>query len=123
MYARNALYFGHPKITATGRLDAQYPMGNTLTSSFEFFYEYECGGSWEANPESYIDAFSLANLRIGYESDNNWYAQACAESAFDDFTRDGYNANGGILPPHFCGPMRSLTIGVRAGMSWDYVSR
>ena len=87
MYAREALYFGHPKITATGKLDAHYPMGNgTLTSSFEFFYQDECGGSWEANPESYIDAFTLASLRAGYESDNNWYEQACAESVFDDFT-------------------------------------
>ena len=80
-------------------------------------------GSWEANPESYIHAFTLANLRAGYESDNNWCAQAFAESVFDDFTWDGYNANGGILPPHFFGPMRKLTIGVRARMSWDYVSR
>jgi iron complex outermembrane receptor protein len=45
--------------------------------------------------------------------------QAYAENVFDEFTWDGYNANGGILPSHFFGPMRPLTIGVRAGMSWD----
>ena len=62
-------------------------MGNgTLTVSFKFFYEDERGGSWEANSEGYIDAFSLANLRVGYESDNNWDAQACVESVLDDFT-------------------------------------
>ena len=41
------------------------------------------------------------------------------ENVFDEFTWDGYNANGGILPSHFFGPMRPMTIGVRAGMSWD----
>ena len=112
--------FWAPEITAAGKLDARYPMGNgTLTGSFEFFYEDERGGSWEANPEGYIDAFTIANLRVGYESDNNWYVQAYAENVFDEFTWDGYNANGGILPSHFFGPMRPLTIGVRAGMSWD----
>jgi iron complex outermembrane receptor protein len=112
--------FWAPEITAAGKLDARYPMGNgALTGSFEFFYEDERGGSWEANPEGYIDAYTIANLRVGYESENNWYVQAYAENVFDEFTWDGYNANGGILPSHFFGPMRPMTIGVRAGMSWD----
>ena len=112
--------FWAPEITAAGKLDMRYPMGNgALTGSFEFFYEDERGGSWEANPEGYIDAYTIANLRVGYESDNNWYVQAYAENVFDEFTWDGYNANGGILPSHFFGPMRPTTIGIRAGMSWD----
>ena len=45
--------------------------------------------------------------------------QAYAENVFDEFTWDGHNASGGILPSHFCGPLRPLTIGVRAGMNWD----
>ena len=60
-----------------------------------------------------------AKACLGYESDNNWHVQAYAENVFDEFTWDGYNANGGILPSHFFGPMRPLTIGVRAAMSCD----
>ena len=112
--------FWAPEVTAAGKLDAHFPVANgAITGSFEFFYEDERGGSWEANPEGYIDAYTIANLRVGFESDNNWYVQAYAENVFDEFTWDGYNANGGILPSHFFGPMRPLTIGVRAGMSWD----
>ena len=101
------------------RIQPTDPAVLDLTGSFEFFYEDERGGSWEANPEGYIDAFTIANLRVGYESDNNWYVQAYVENVFDEFTWDGYNANGGILPSHFFGPMRPTTIGIRAGMSWD----
>jgi iron complex outermembrane receptor protein len=56
---------------------------------------------------------------VGYESDNNWYVQAYAENLFNEFTWDGYNANGGIIPSHFFGPMRPRTIGIRTGISWD----
>ena len=112
--------FWAPEITAAGKLDARYPIANgAITGSFEFFYEDERGGSWEANPEGYIDSFVVANLRVTYESDDNWYIQGYAENVFDEFTWDGYNANGGILPSHFFGPMRPTTIGIRAGMSWD----
>ena len=45
--------------------------------------------------------------------------RAYAENLFDEFTWDGYNANGGILPSHFFGPQRPLTLGVMVGMSWD----
>jgi iron complex outermembrane receptor protein len=91
----------------------------SINSSFEISYESERGGSWEGNPEGMISSYSIANLRVGYESDNNWFVQAYAENLFDEFTWDGYNANGGILPSHFFGPMRPRTIGIRTGISWD----
>jgi len=110
--------FWAPEITAAGRLDANFPMGNgAITGAFEFSYEDERGGGWEANPEGYIDAYTVANLRIGYETDS-WYVSAYAENVFDEFTWDGYNANGGIIPSHFFGPMRPRTFGVMLGMNW-----
>ena len=90
-----------------------------LKSSIEVSYESERGGSWEGNPEGMIGSYAVTNLRIGYESDNNWYIQAYAENLLDEFTWDGYNANGGILPSHFFGPMRPRTFGIRTGISWD----
>lgn len=112
--------FWAPEFTAAAKIDAYFPIGGgAITGSFEMFYESERGGGWEDNPEGYIDAYTIANLRVGYESDNNWYIRAYAENLFDEFTWDGYNANGGILPSHFFGPQRPLTLGVMVGMSWD----
>lgn len=111
--------FWAPEFTAAGRLDANFPTRNgAITGAFEISYESERGGGWEANPEGYIDAYSIANLRIGYESNDNWYVRAYAENLFDEFTWDGYNANGGLLPSHFFGPQRPLTLGVMVGMNW-----
>jgi iron complex outermembrane receptor protein len=112
--------FWAPELTVAGKLDVEFPMQNgSINSSFEISYESERGGSWEGNPEGMISSYSVANLRVGYESDNNWYVQAYAENVFNEFTWDGYNANGGILPSHFFGPMRPRTFGIRTGISWD----
>jgi len=111
--------FWAPEFTAAGRLDANFPTSNgAITGAFEISYESERGGGWEGNPEGYIDAYSIANLRIGYESNDNWYVRAYAENLFDEFTWDGYNANGGLIPSHFFGPQRPLTLGVMVGMNW-----
>lgn len=112
--------FWAPKLTGAGKLDVDVPVnGGTIASSFEVSYESERGGSWEGYREGMIGSYAVANLRVGYESDNNWYVQAYAENLFNEFTWDGYNANGGILPSHFFGPMRPRTIGIRTGISWD----
>ena len=112
--------FWAPEITGAAKLDIDYPMSNgMLTGSLEMFHESKRGGSWEGNPEGMIGAYTITNLRVGYESNDNWYFEAYAENLFDEFTWDGYNANGGILPSHFFGPMRPLTFGIRTGMSWD----
>jgi len=112
--------FWAPEITAAGKLDAFFPMSDgAITGSFEISYEGERGGGWENLSETKIDAFAVANLRVGYESNNNWYVRAYAENLFDEFTWDGQNNNGGLVPSHFFGPMRPLTLGVMAGMSWD----
>jgi len=111
--------FWAPEYTFAGRIDGDFPVdGGAITGAFEISYESERGGGWENNPEGYIDAYSIANLRIGFESDDNWYITAYAENVFDEFTWDGYNANGGLLPSHFFGPMRPRTLGVMVGMNW-----
>ena len=112
--------FWAPEVTAAGKLDARFPIGGgDITGSFEMFYESERGGGWENLSETKIDAFAIANLRVGFESEDNWYVTAYAENLFDEFTWDGQNNNGGIIPSHFFGPMRPLTLGVMVGMSWE----
>ena len=98
-------------------MNARQEECDAITGAFEFSYEDERGGGWEANPEGYISAYTVANLRVGYETDT-WYVSAYAENVFDEFTWDGYNANGGIIPSHFFGPMRPRTFGVMLGMNW-----
>ena len=112
--------FWAPKLTGAAKLDIDVPVDNgTIATSFEVSYESERGGAWEGNREGIIGSYAIANLRVGYESDSNWYVQAYAENLFNEFTWDGYNANGGIIPSHFFGPMRPRTIGIRTGINWD----
>ena len=101
-------------------LDAYFPIsGGAITGSLEAFYEGEKGGGWEGIPENYIDAFTEVAARIGYESDAGWHIEAYVENLTDEFTWDGQNVNGGVLPSHFFGPKRPRTFGMRVGMTWE----
>jgi iron complex outermembrane receptor protein len=112
--------FWAPEWSAALMLDAYFPVkGGAITGSLEAFYEGERGGDWTDISQNYIDSYTEMALRIGYESDNNWHVQAYVENLTDEFTWDGQNANGGVLPSHFFGPKRPRTFGVRVGMTWD----
>ncbi|MEP5569098.1 MAG: TonB-dependent receptor [Halioglobus sp.] len=112
--------FWAPEWSAAMMLDANFPVsGGAFTGSLEAYYEGERGGDWTATPENYIDAYTDVALRAGYESENGWYVQAYVENLTDEFTWDGQNINGGVLPSHFFGPKRPRTFGMRVGMDWD----
>ncbi|TDG15435.1 TonB-dependent receptor [Seongchinamella unica] len=112
--------FWAPEWSAAFMLDAYFPMGNgAITGSLEAFYEDEKGGDWTGIPENYIDAFTEVAARIGYTSNNGWHIEAYVENLTDEFTWDGQNANGGVLPSHFFGPKRPRTFGMRVGMTWE----
>lgn len=112
--------FWAPEWSAAFMLDAYYPInGGAIVGSFEGFYEGERGGDWTDIPENYIDAYTELAARIGFESDDGWRVEAYVENLTDEFTWDGQNANGGVLPSHFFGPKRGRTFGVRLGMSWE----
>lgn len=112
--------FWAPEWSAAAVLDAYFPVGNgAITGNFEVFWEDERGGGWAGLNETMIDAAAIAALRVGYESDDNWYVEAYVENVFDEFKWDGQNNNGAIVPSHFFGPQRPRTFGVRLGASWD----
>ena len=112
--------FWAPEFSGAFVLDAIYPMdGGALTGSYEVFWEGERGGGWEDLNETKIDEYAEMAIRAGYESDNNWYVEAYVENLTDEFTWDGENNNGGMLPSHYFGPKRPRTFGMRAGLSWD----
>ena len=112
--------FWAPDFSYAGTLDFNYPLGSgELVASFEIFGEDERGGGWENLSETKIDSYAEMNLRIGYQSEAGWHVTGYAENINDEFTWDGQNNNGGIMPSHFFGPKRPRTYGVRLGMSWD----
>ncbi|WP_323846087.1 TonB-dependent receptor [Microbulbifer magnicolonia] len=112
--------FWAPEWSGAVVLDAHYPLGaGMLTSSLEIFWEGERGGGWEGLETTMIDPYQDVTLRLGYESDSNWRVDAYAENLTNEFTWDGLNNNGGVLPSHFFGPKRPRTLGLRFGMDFD----
>ena len=112
--------FWAPEWTGAAVLSANFPFGNgSITGSLEGFWESERGGGWGGFPETMIDSNLLMAFRAGYHSDNGWSASVYVENLTDEFTYDGLNNNGGILPSHFWGHRRPRTVGVRFGYAWD----
>jgi iron complex outermembrane receptor protein len=112
--------FWAPEFSGAFVLDGIYPMDSgAITGSYEVFWESERGGGWEGLNETKIDEYAEIAVRAGYHSDNNWYVEAYVENLTDEFTWDGENNNGGIVPSHFFGPKRPRTFGLRLGTSWD----
>ncbi len=112
--------FWAPEWTWAAVLNGNFPTANgEMTGSLEAFWEGERGGGWGAYPETMIDANTIMALRVGYHSNNSWSATAYVENLTDEFTYDGLNNNGGILPSHFFGHRRPRTIGIRFGYEWE----
>ncbi|NCF25723.1 MAG: TonB-dependent receptor, partial [Gammaproteobacteria bacterium] len=101
-------------------LTGSFPLGNgAINASLEGFWEGERGGGWGAFPETVIDSNLIASFRLDYVSDGNWSAGVYVENLTDEFTYDGQNNNGGILPSHFFGHRMPRTAGVRFRYGWE----
>ncbi len=112
--------FWAPEWSGAAVINANFPVGGgEITGSLEAFWEGERGGGWGAYPETMIASNTIMALRIGYASNNHWSASAYVENLTDEFTYDGLNNNGGILPSHFFGPRRPRTVGVRFSYEWE----
>jgi len=112
--------FWAPEWTGAAVINAAFPAGEgEITGSLEAFWEGERGGGWGAFPETMIGSNSIVSLRVGYVSNNSWSATAYVENLTDEFTYDGLNNNGGILPSHFFGHRRPRTAGIRFGYEWE----
>jgi len=112
--------FWAPEWSGSFVLNANFPVdGGAFTSNFEVIWESDRGRGWEDLGETQIDSYEELSLRIGYESDNNWFVEGYVENMTDEFTWDGMNNLGGKEPNAFFGPRRPRTYGVRTGYSWD----
>jgi iron complex outermembrane receptor protein len=112
--------FWAPEWSGALVLSASYPIDSgSITGSLEGFFESERGGGWESLNETEIDSSHEVALRVGFESNDNWFVEAYVENLTDEFTWDGQNNLGGKEPNAFFGPRRPRTFGMRAGMNWD----
>ena len=112
--------FWAPDFAGAAVLNGTFPMDNgEIRASLEAFWESERGGGWGGFPETKIDSYTEMALRVEYQSNGSWSAGAYIENLTDEFTYDGLNNNGGILPSHFFGHKRPRTAGVRFRYSWD----
>ncbi len=112
--------FWAPDWTGAAVLTGTFPFrGGEIEGTLEAFWESERGGGWGSFPETMIDAYVEMALRLEYVSANNWSFGGYVENLNDEFTYDGLNNNGGILPAHFFGHRRPRTIGLRFRYEWD----
>lgn len=112
--------FWAPEWTGAAVLNGHFPTGRgEIVGSLDAFWESERGGGWGAYPETMIAANTIMDFRIGYHSNNNWAATAYVENLTDEFTYDGMNNNGGILPSQFFGHRRPRTMGIRFSYEWE----
>lgn len=112
--------FWAPDWTGAAVLTGYFPLAQgSIRSSLEAFWESERGGGWGSFPETMIDSYVEAALRVTYESNGSWSAGAYVENLTDEFTYDGLNNNGGILPSHFFGHRRPRTFGIRFRYDWE----
>ena len=112
--------FWAPEWAGGAVVDAVFPAANgEITASFEAFWESERGGGWGGFPETMIDSYVEMAVRVNYESQGNWSVGMYIENINDEFTYDGLNNNGGILPSHFFGHRRPRTVGIRFGYVWE----
>ena len=113
--------FWAPDFAGAMQLNADFPLdgGATIAASLDAFWEGERGGGWGGFPETKIDSYLEAALRVEYISNGNWTAGIYVENLTDEFTYDGLNNNGDILPSHFFGHRRPRTVGARFSYNWD----
>jgi iron complex outermembrane recepter protein len=112
--------FWAPDFAGAAVLNGSFPMSQgSLHTSLEASWEGKRGGGWGGYPETMIDSYLELALRVDYESNGSWSAGAYIENLTDEFTYDGENNNGGILPSHFFGHKRPRTAGIRFRYNWE----
>lgn len=112
--------FWAPDFSGAAVLNANFPMSDgAIVGSLEVFWESERGGGFEGLQSTMIGSYAESALRLGYESNQNWTVTAYIENLTDEFTYDGLNNNGGILPSHFFGHRRPRTTGISFTYEWE----
>ncbi|MBT8135492.1 MAG: TonB-dependent receptor [Gammaproteobacteria bacterium] len=112
--------FWAPDFSGALVLNGHWPAANgEWSGGLEMFWESERGGGFENLASTKIGSYTDVSARFGYESNNNWALRLYIENLTDEFTWDGLNNNGGVLPSHFFGPKKPRTIGISYTYRWE----
>ena len=112
--------FWAPDWSGAAVINGYFPLEKgAITTSLDAFWESERGGGWGNYDETIIDSYIEMAFRVNYESAGNWSAGVYVENLTDEFTYDGQNNNGGIIPAHFFGHRRPRTFGARFSYFWN----
>lgn len=112
--------FWAPEFAGAAVLNGYLPWRQgMIKGTLELAWESERGGGWEGLAETMIPSYQELAVRVIYESDANWTVGAYVENLNDEFTYDGLNNNGGMVPSHFFGHRRPRSAGVTFGYTWD----
>jgi len=115
----NRLYWA-PEFMGSVVLTADYPFGSgRVITNLEGFWESERGGSYSDLPWQTLPTSTEWNLRVKYQSANNWNLMAYVENLTDEMNYAGIQYNAGITPDWLVGPNRPRTAGIRFGYYFD----
>jgi iron complex outermembrane receptor protein len=112
--------FWAPDFSGAAVLNGYFNLGQgEVKASIDATWESERGGGWEGLESTRIPSYAEYSFRINYQSPGNWNVGAYVENFTDEFTYDGLNNNGGLVPSHFFGHRRPRTVGMRFGFEWE----
>ncbi|MDH4049042.1 MAG: TonB-dependent receptor [Gammaproteobacteria bacterium] len=112
--------FWAPEFSGAAVLNGYFDVGQgEIKASLDVTWESERGGGWEGLQSTMIPSYTEMSFRVDYKSPANWGIGAYVENLNDEFTYDGLNNNGGIVPSHFFGHRRPRTAGMRFTYEWE----
>lgn len=112
--------FWAPDFSGAAVLNGYFNLGQgEIKASLDATFESERGGGWEGLSSTMIPSYQEYSFRVTYISPGSWMVGAYVENFTDEFTYDGLNNNGGIVPSHFFGHRRPRTVGMRFGFEWE----
>mgnify|MGYP001822843148 FL=1 len=115
----NRLYWA-PNFMGSMVLTADYPFAaGRIVANLEGFWESERGGGYSDLPWQTLGSYNQWNLRVSYDSGNNWSLTGYVENLADEVNFAGLQYNDGITPEWLVGPNRGRTAGLRFGYYFD----
>ena len=101
-----------PDFMGSAVLKGTFPVANgEIVGNVETFWESERGGSYSDLPWQTLPTSTEWNLRVKYQSANNWNLMAYVENLTDEMNYAGIQYNAGITPDWLVGPNRPRTAG------------
>ena len=90
--------------------------GGDLSVTWETFHQGASPGFGDFSLEPImLDEFTLSNLRVGYDSSDNWSMTVWVNNVFDTFYYKGVAPADGIIAPHYFGFSEPRRVGLDIG--------